>query len=95
MSVLDGGGAPLVPLARVVPAGGGPVLAKLKWTKPAGSVRHRMARRAVGRAEASGRLRRGGTVGEYTAGTPSIANVNAAVPLGRVGVGCGWGLPHS
>ena len=74
MSVLDGiGSTPLVPLARVVPAGSARVLAKLEWANPTGSMKDRMARAAVEGAEASGRLRPGGTVVEYTAGTTGIS----------------------
>lgn len=74
MSVLDGiGSTPLVPLERVVPPGSARVLAKLEWANPTGSMKDRMARAVIAGAEASGRLRPGGTVVEYTAGTTGIS----------------------
>ena len=74
MSVIDGiGNTPLVPLERVVPAGSARVLAKLEWANPTGSMKDRMARAVIEAAEASGRLRPGGTVVEYTAGTTGIS----------------------
>jgi len=74
MSVVDGiGSTPLVPLARIVPPGSARVLAKLEWANPTGSMKDRMARAVIEGAEASGRLRPGGTVVEYTAGTTGIS----------------------
>ena len=74
MSVLDGiGNTPLVALERVVPGRGARVLVKLEWANPTGSMKDRMARAVIEGAEASGRLRPGGTVVEYTAGTTGIS----------------------
>jgi cysteine synthase len=74
MSVLDGiGNTPLVALERVVPAGSARVLAKLEWANPTGSMKDRLGRAMIDGAEASGRLRPGGTVVEYTAGTTGIS----------------------
>jgi cysteine synthase len=74
MSVLDGiGNTPLVALGRVVPAGSARVLLKLEWANPTGSMKDRMARAVIDAAEADGRLRPGGTVVEYTAGTTGIS----------------------
>ena len=74
MSVLDGiGDTPLVALERVVPAGSARVLLKLEWANPTGSMKDRMARAVIDAAEADGRLRPGGTVVEYTAGTTGIS----------------------
>ena len=74
MSVLDGiGNTPLVRLERVVPRGSARVLAKLEWANPTGSMKDRMARAMVERAEADRRLAPGGTVVEYTAGTTGIS----------------------
>lgn len=74
MSVIDGiGNTPLVPLERVVPSGSARVLAKLEWANPTGSMKDRMARAVIEGAEASGRLRPGGTVVEYTSGTTGIS----------------------
>jgi cysteine synthase len=73
-SVLGGiGNTPLVELQKVVPPGSGRVVAKLEWANPTGSMKDRMAKAAIERAEASGRLRPGGTVVEYTAGTTGIS----------------------
>jgi cysteine synthase A len=72
--VLGGiGNTPLVELHRVVPRGAARVVVKLEWANPTGSMKDRMARAAIERAEADGRLRPGGTVVEYTAGTTGIS----------------------
>src|SRR6187401_2171556 len=81
MSVLDAvGSTTLVPLRRVVPPGCASVLVKLEWENPTGSVKDRMAMAVIGRAEADGRLKPGGTVVEYTGGSTgtSLALVCAA-----------------
>jgi cysteine synthase A len=73
-SVLGGiGDTPLVQLRNVVPRGAARVVAKLEWANPTGSMKDRMANAAVTRAELNGRLRSGGTVVEYTAGTTGIS----------------------
>lgn len=73
-NVLGGiGNTPLVELQKVVPPGSGRVVAKLEWANPTGSMKDRMAKAAIERAEASGRLGPGGTVVEYTAGTTGIS----------------------
>jgi cysteine synthase A len=80
-SVLDTiGGTPLVQLRRLVPSGGARVLVKLESANPTGSMKDRMALAAIEAAEASGALRPGGTVVEYTGGSTgtSLALVCAA-----------------
>ena len=73
-NVLGGiGNTPLVELQRVVPQGSGRVVAKLEWANPTGSMKDRMAKAAIERAEAAGRLEPGGTVVEYTAGTTGVS----------------------
>ena len=72
-NVLGSIGNTLVELCKVVPAGCGRVFAKLEWTNPTGSMKGRMAAVAIRSAEADGRLRPGGTVVEYTAGTTGIS----------------------
>lgn len=67
------GNTPLVELQRVVPAGSARIVAKLESANPTGSMKDRMAKAAIERAEADGRLRPGGTVVEYTAGTTGIS----------------------
>jgi cysteine synthase A len=81
MSVLDAiGNTSMVRLARVVPPGCAEVWAKLEWENPTGSMKDRMARGVIERAEADGRLAPGGTVVEYTGGSTgaSLALVCAA-----------------
>lgn len=80
-SVLDAiGDTSIVQLRRVVPAGCAEIHAKLEWENPTGSVKDRMARAVIERAEADGRLKPGGTVVEYTGGSTgtSLALVCAA-----------------
>lgn len=73
-TVLAGiGNTPLAELRKVVPPGAGRVVAKLEWANPTGSMKDRMARAAIDGAEAEGRLKPGGTVVEYTAGTTGIS----------------------
>ena len=62
------GNTPLVELQKVVPSRSARIVAKLEWANPTGSMKDRMAKAAIERAEANGRLRPGGTVVEYTAG---------------------------
>lgn len=74
MSVLEGiGNTPLVNLSRLVPESSARILAKLEWANPTGSMKDRVARAMVEAAERDGRLRPGGTVVEYTAGTTGIS----------------------
>jgi cysteine synthase A len=53
---------------------------KLEWENPTGSLKDRMAKAVISRAEADGRLKPGGTVIEYTGGSTgtSLALVCAA-----------------
>src|SRR5688572_13404121 len=67
------GNTPLTELRSVVPENAARIVAKLEWANPTGSMKDRMAKAAIERAEASGRLRPGGTVVEYTAGTTGIS----------------------
>lgn len=67
------GNTPLIELKSVVPAGAARVVAKLEWANPTGSMKDRMAKAAIEAAEADGRLRPGGTIVEYTAGTTGIS----------------------
>jgi len=80
-AVLDGiGGTPILELRRIVPAGAARVVVKLESLNPTGSMKDRMATAVIGRAEADGRLKPGGTVVEYTGGSTgaSLALVCAA-----------------
>lgn len=54
MSVLDAiGDTSIVQLRRVVPEGCAQIHAKLEWENPTGSVKDRMARAVIERADAS------------------------------------------
>ncbi|HEU4725341.1 MAG TPA: cysteine synthase family protein [Candidatus Eisenbacteria bacterium] len=76
------GNTPLVELRRVVPDGCARIVAKLESANPTGSMKDRMARAMIERAEADGRLPVGGTVVEYTAGTTGISLAFVATALG-------------
>jgi len=66
------GGTPLVRLHRVCAPGGAPVLAKVEYLNPGGSVKDRIAAAMVDAAEASGALRPGGTIVEPTSGNTGV-----------------------
>lgn len=73
-AILDAiGNTPLVQLRRIVPRGSAKLFAKLEYTNPTGSMKDRVAKAMVEAAERDGRLRPGGTVVEYTAGTTGIS----------------------
>lgn len=73
-SVLDAiGNTPIAVLRKVVPPGCARIVVKLEWGNPTGSMKDRMARAAIEAAERDGRLRPGGTVLEYTAGTTGVS----------------------
>lgn len=73
-SVLAGiGNTPLIDISEVASPGSATLLMKLEWANPTGSMKDRMARAAIEGAEASGRLKPGDTVVEYTAGTTGIS----------------------
>ena len=74
------GNTSLAQLRKVVPPGCADVFVKLEWENPTGSVKDRMARAVISRAEEDGRLKRGDTVVEYTGGSTgaSLALVCAA-----------------
>ena len=63
------GNTSLVRLRKVVPPACADILVKLEWENPTGSMKDRMARSVIARAEADGRLRPGDTVVEYTGGS--------------------------
>lgn len=68
------GGTPMLELRRLAAAHGSraSVFAKLECFNPAGSVKDRAAAAMIDDAEASGRLRRGGTIIEPTSGNTGI-----------------------
>lgn len=81
MDILDAiGNTSLVRLRKVVPPGCADIFVKLEWENPTGSIKDRMARAVIARAEADGRLSPGDAVVEYTGGSTgtSLALVCAA-----------------
>ncbi len=81
MDILDAiGNTSLVRLRKVVPPRCGEIYVKLEWENPTGSIKDRMARAVISRAEERGRLAPGDTVVEYTGGSTgtSLALVCAA-----------------
>lgn len=74
------GNTSMVRLRKVVPPKGADVLVKLEWENPTGSMKDRMAKAVISRAEEDGRLQSGDTVIEYTGGSTgaSLALVCAA-----------------
>ena len=59
----------MVQLRRVVPDGCADIFVKLEWENPTGSMKDRMARGAISKAEETGKLKPGDTVVEYTGGS--------------------------
>jgi len=81
VTVLDAiGNTTMVQLRRVVPRNCADIFVKLEWENPTGSMKDRMAHAVISKAESDGRLKRGGTVVEYTGGSTgaSLALVCAA-----------------
>src|SRR5258708_3812877 len=66
------GNTPLVRLGRVAEGISAPVLAKVEYFNPGGSVKDRIALRMVEAAEASGELKPGGTIVEPTSGNTGV-----------------------
>src|SRR5919199_844976 len=66
------GNTPLVQLNSVVPQGVCPVVAKIEYVNPGGSVKDRIAVKMIDAAEASGQLRPGGTIVEPTSGNTGV-----------------------
>jgi cysteine synthase A len=67
------GNTTLMPLRKIVPANGARILLKLENENPTGSMKDRMALAMVEAAEADGRLKPGGSVVEYTAGSTGVS----------------------
>src|SRR5215207_5534873 len=80
------GNTPLVRLGPVASGIAAPVLAKVEYFNPGGSVKDRIALRMVEAAEASGELRPGGTIVEPTSGNTGVGRYLKEVSDGRVQV---------
>jgi cysteine synthase len=77
------GETPMLQLKKLSPAGGADVFAKLEYLNPGGSVKDRAAIGLIEQAEREGKLKRGGTVIEATAG-------NTGIGLALIGVSRGY-----
>jgi cysteine synthase A len=67
------GNTSLVPLRNIAAANGARILLKQENENPTGSMKDRMALAMIEAAEKDGRLKPGGTVVEYTAGTTGVS----------------------
>lgn len=73
-SILDRiGNTPLIELKGIVPEGCSKILLKLESANPTGSIKDRQALAMIEAAERDGRLRKGGHVVEYTAGSAGVS----------------------
>ena len=77
------GETPMLHLRRVAPAGSADIYAKLEYLNPGGSVKDRAAIGMISRAEREGKLRKGSTIIEATAG-------NTGIGLSLIGVNKGY-----
>jgi cystathionine beta-synthase len=84
------GNTPLVRLGAVAEGITAPVLAKVEYFNPGGSVKDRIALRMIEAAEASGELRPGGTIVEPTSGN---TGVGLAMVAQRKGYDCVFVCP--
>jgi cysteine synthase A len=66
------GGTPLLRIGSLSRLAGNEILGKAEFMNPGGSIKDRAAKGIIGRAEADGRLRPGGTIVEGTAGNTGI-----------------------
>src|SRR3954452_12291495 len=84
------GNTPLVRLGPVASGIAAPVLAKIEYFNPGGSVKDRIALRMIEAAEASGELRPGGTIVEPTSGN---TGVGLAIVAQQRGYSCVFVVP--
>lgn len=77
------GETPMLHLRRIPPAGSADIYAKLEYLNPGGSVKDRAAIGMISRAEREGKLRKGSTIIEATAG-------NTGIGLSLIGVNKGY-----
>jgi cysteine synthase A len=66
------GETPMLQMKKLAPPGSADIFAKLEYLNPGGSVKDRAAIGLIKRAESEGKLKRGGTVIEATAGNTGI-----------------------
>ena len=76
------GNTPMVELNKIVASSGARVLLKLESANPTGSMKDRMAVEVIQSAVRDGRLKPGGTVVEYTAGTTGVSLAFICAALG-------------
>jgi cystathionine beta-synthase len=76
------GHTPLVALDKLFAGSKARVLAKLEFFNPTGSIKDRIVRHIIADAEASGRLRPGGTIVENTSGNTGAAIAMVAASRG-------------
>ncbi len=76
------GNTPMVQLHKIVKSSGARVLLKLEAANPTGSMKDRMAVEVIQSAVRDGKLKPGGTVVEYTAGTTGISLAFVCTTLG-------------
>jgi cysteine synthase A len=67
------GNTSLLPLRKIVPSNGARILLKMESENPTGSIKDRQALAMIEAAEANGRLKPGGCVVEYTAGSTGVS----------------------
>lgn len=77
------GETPMLHLRRIVLSGSADIYAKLEYLNPGGSVKDRAAIGMISRAEREGKLRKGSTIIEATAG-------NTGIGLSLIGVNKGY-----
>lgn len=77
------GETPMLHLRRITPAGSADIYAKLEYLNPGGSVKDRAAIGMISRAEREGKLQKGSTIIEATAG-------NTGIGLSLIGVNKGY-----
>lgn len=76
------GNTPLIQLQKIVPKNSARIFAKLEWSNPTGSMKDRWAKAAIETAAANGKIKRGDTVVEYTAGTTGVSLAFVCAALG-------------
>lgn len=76
------GRTPIIELRRIRASSRARVLLKWESANPTGSMKDRMAVQVIRSAAADGRLRPGGTVVEYTAGTTGVSLAFVCAALG-------------